>query len=108
MSEFDASRHLQDTARLRALGADKLMLDLESTQRMPIFDRRMRATEGAVQHRDNLESAPVSVRNFPVYLKDGPTVAYGREPDFRDGRCVHGESHFTCGICTVQDGRRDV
>jgi hypothetical protein len=100
MSEHDANKALETTARLRMLGADKLMLDLESTQPMPVFDRRMRATEGAVTHRDTQETATYAVLNRPVFLTD--------TPDFRDGQCVHGESRFTCPLCTVQDGRRDV
>jgi hypothetical protein len=29
----------------------------------------------------------------------------GRLPDFRDGRCIHGEGPYSCPICAVQDGR---
>lgn len=28
-----------------------------------------------------------------------------RSPDFRDGRCMHGEGLYSCPICAVQDGR---
>jgi hypothetical protein len=72
MSEHDANRQLNDTARLRWLD---LHDPLEDTQRLPIYRRRELAHEAARLHILNLDYAVIEQRAYATDVGD-----------FRDGQ----------------------
>jgi hypothetical protein len=130
MSEHDANNALTATARMRALAEP-----VEDGTPMTFSERQYRAREARelrqvwlnvdwVNARIQRELADLlgiqtatgagldtlaGIPQRPAGMTDAELRAqfHGRLPDFRDGRCVHGESHFTCSICGVQMGRRD-
>lgn len=110
MSEHDAHAALTATARLRIMAEP-----VEDAQLMTFSERQYRAREArglqiAGMVADTVQAqvdAIVDEQQLADAARGKIDWAAQRVADFRDGRCVHGESHFTCPICGVQMGRRD-
>lgn len=132
MSEHDAHNALTATARMRALAEP-----VEDGKLMTFSERMYRAREARHMHETMRgEGHARAMVNNPVYRNQEIAAGMREAPglklcddvadqvqrqidayvdslvprtwgDFRDGRCVHGESHFTCPVCGVQMGRRD-
>jgi hypothetical protein len=112
MSEHDANRALSDTARLRMLPEP-----VEDAQPMTFSERQYRAREArglmvAGLVADSVETQINTIARSIINVETASDAALDalagipqREPDFRDGRCKHGNIDFTCHVCAVEQAR---
>jgi hypothetical protein len=65
------------------------------------------ATGAALDALAGIPQQPYGMTDEQVRQRFADRQVDARVADFRDGRCVHGESHFTCPVCGVKMGWRD-
>jgi hypothetical protein len=112
MSEHDAHKALSDTARMRML----IEPPADDAKPMTFSERQYRAREARVLYVAGMVADQVEAEINAIAKTLNVETATGaaldalagipqREPDFRDGRCPHGNIDFTCHVCAVEQAR---